>query len=99
MFFRVLAVCHTAIPVADKNSSGMPYEAESPDEGALVTAAREFGFEFYHRTQTTMSVHEYDPVSGGKVDRCLSFPLFLVIVLQNGQHGLVHDALFSFQNL
>ena len=99
MFFRVLAVCHTAIPVADKNSSGMPYEAESPDEGALVTAAREFGFEFYHRTQTTISVHEYDHVSGGKVDRCLSFPLFLVIVLQNGQHGLVHDALFSFQNL
>ncbi|RLM62239.1 putative phospholipid-transporting ATPase 8 [Panicum miliaceum] len=69
MFFRVLAVCHTAIPVADKNSAGMPYEAESPDEGALVTAAREFGFEFYHRTQTTLSVHEYDPVSGGKVDR------------------------------
>jgi magnesium-transporting ATPase (P-type) len=95
----VLAVCHTAIPVADKNSAGMPYEAESPDEGALVTAAREFGFEFYHRTQTTLSVHEYDPVSGGKVDRCLSFPLFLVITLQNGQDGLVHDALFSFQNL
>ncbi|XP_066331467.1 probable phospholipid-transporting ATPase 8 isoform X2 [Miscanthus floridulus] len=69
MFFRVLAVCHTAIPVADRNSAGMPYEAESPDEGALVTAAREFGFEFYHRTQTTISVHEYDPVVGGKVDR------------------------------
>ncbi|CAO2187968.1 unnamed protein product [Urochloa humidicola] len=69
MFFRVLAVCHTAIPVADKNSAGMPYEAESPDEGALVTAARELGFEFYHRTQTTISVHEYDPVFGGKVDR------------------------------
>ncbi|KAL6644307.1 hypothetical protein ACP70R_015915 [Stipagrostis hirtigluma subsp. patula] len=69
MFFRVLAVCHTAIPVADGNSVGMSYEAESPDEGALVTAAREFGFEFYHRTQTTISVHEHDPVSGRKVDR------------------------------
>ncbi|KAL6901005.1 hypothetical protein ACP4OV_005681 [Aristida adscensionis] len=69
LFFRVLAVCHTAIPVADGNSGGMSYEAESPDEGALVTAAREFGFEFYHRTQTTISVHEYDPVFGRKVDR------------------------------
>ncbi|KAJ1268163.1 hypothetical protein BS78_07G115800 [Paspalum vaginatum] len=69
MFFRVLAVCHTAIPVADRNAAGMPYEAESPDEGALVTAAREFGFEFYHRTQTTISVHEFDPVYGAKVDR------------------------------
>ncbi|KAL5222654.1 hypothetical protein ABZP36_027367 [Zizania latifolia] len=69
MFFRVLAVCHTAIPVADRNSVGISYEAESPDEGALVTAASEFGFEFYHRTQTTVSVHEYEPVYGRKVDR------------------------------
>uniref|UniRef100_J3MSN6 Phospholipid-transporting ATPase n=2 Tax=Oryza brachyantha TaxID=4533 RepID=J3MSN6_ORYBR len=69
MFFRVLAVCHTAIPVADRNSVGISYEAESPDEGALVTAARELGFEFYHRTQTTISVHEYDPVFSRKVDR------------------------------
>lgn len=81
MFFRVLAVCHTAIPVADRNSVGISYEAESPDEGALVTAAREFGFEFYHRTQTTISVHEYEPVFGRKVDRCLSFLLFLVLIL------------------
>uniref|UniRef100_A0A0E0LUG6 Phospholipid-transporting ATPase n=1 Tax=Oryza punctata TaxID=4537 RepID=A0A0E0LUG6_ORYPU len=69
MFFRVLAVCHTAIPVADRNSGGISYEAESPDEGALVAAARELGFEFYHRSQTTISVHEYDPVYGTKVDR------------------------------
>ncbi|KQJ98120.1 hypothetical protein BRADI_3g35000v3 [Brachypodium distachyon] len=69
MFFRALAVCHTAIPVSDKDSIGMTYEAESPDEGALVAAAREFGFEFYHRTQTTISVHEYEPVFGKEVDR------------------------------
>uniref|UniRef100_A0A0E0AUX3 Phospholipid-transporting ATPase n=1 Tax=Oryza glumipatula TaxID=40148 RepID=A0A0E0AUX3_9ORYZ len=69
MFFRVLAVCHTAIPVADRTSGRMSYEAESPDEGALVAAARELGFEFYHRSQTSISVHEYDPVFGRKVDR------------------------------
>lgn len=69
MFLRVLSVCHTTIPVSDGNSVGMSYEAESPDEAALVTAAREFGFEFYHRTQTIISVHEHDAVSGTKVDR------------------------------
>ncbi|KAM0904556.1 hypothetical protein ACQ4PT_017937 [Festuca glaucescens] len=69
MFFRVLAVCHTTIPVTEKNSVEISYEAESPDEGALVTAARGFGFEFFSRTQTAISVHEYDPVLGRKVDR------------------------------
>ncbi|KAK3123313.1 hypothetical protein QOZ80_8AG0628410 [Eleusine coracana subsp. coracana] len=69
MFFHVLSVCHTTIPVSDRNFVGMSYEAESPDEAALVTAAREFGFEFYHRTQTTISVHEHDAISGRKVDR------------------------------
>jgi phospholipid-translocating ATPase len=80
MFFCVLSVCHSAIPVADRTSAGMSYEAESPDEGALVMTAREFGFEFYHRTQTAVSVHERDPVSGRKVDRCLSSILFLLII-------------------
>jgi phospholipid-translocating ATPase len=80
MFFRVLAVCHTTIPVTEKNSVEISYEAESPDEGALVTAAREFGFEFFSRTQTAISVHEYDPVLGRKVDRYLSFPLCFVLI-------------------
>ncbi|RZR74069.1 hypothetical protein BHM03_00031689 [Ensete ventricosum] len=68
-FFHVLAICHTAIPVVSK-SDEILYEAESPDESAFVTAARELGFEFYRRTQTSVSLLEFDPKIGRKVDRC-----------------------------
>lgn len=72
-FFRVLALCHTAIPEVDEETGKVSYEAESPDEAAFVIAAREIGFEFYKRTQTSISVHELDPVTGQKVERSASF--------------------------
>lgn len=34
------------------------YQAASPDEGALVTAARNFGFVFLSRTQDTITISE-----------------------------------------
>lgn len=34
------------------------YQAQSPDEGALVTAARNFGFVFLSRTPETISIVE-----------------------------------------
>lgn len=68
-FFRVLAICHTAIPDVDKASGEISYEAESPDEAAFVIAARELGFEFFVRTQTSISLHELNHESGKKVDR------------------------------
>ncbi|WVZ13606.1 hypothetical protein V8G54_011172 [Vigna mungo] len=68
-FFRVLAICHTAIPDKDKESGEISYEAESPDEAAFVIAARELGFEFFARTQTSISLHELNYESGKKVDR------------------------------
>ncbi|GAV73284.1 E1-E2_ATPase domain-containing protein/HAD domain-containing protein [Cephalotus follicularis] len=68
-FFRLLAVCHTALPDVDENTGKITYEAESPDEAAFVIAAREFGFEFYKRTQTSISVLEFDPRTGNKVER------------------------------
>ncbi|KAK7306980.1 hypothetical protein VNO77_39646 [Canavalia gladiata] len=68
-FFRLLAICHTAIPEVDEDTGNVSYEAESPDEAAFVIAAREIGFEFYKRTQTSLSMYELDPVSGSKVER------------------------------
>ncbi|CAL5197273.1 unnamed protein product [Lathyrus oleraceus] len=68
-FFRLLAVCHTALPEVDKETGNVLYEAESPDEAAFVIAARELGFEFYKRTQTSLSTYELDPVSGKKMER------------------------------
>ncbi|XP_047963025.1 probable phospholipid-transporting ATPase 8 [Salvia hispanica] len=68
-FFRVLALCHTAIPEVDKEGKGILYEAESPDEAAFVIAARELGFEMYKRTQSHISLSELDHESHQKVDR------------------------------
>ncbi|KAK9277428.1 hypothetical protein L1049_006971 [Liquidambar formosana] len=68
-FLRLLAICHTAIPEVDEDKHKVSYEAESPDEAAFVIAARELGFEFFKRTQTSITLHELDPVSGNKVDR------------------------------
>ncbi|CAN8238897.1 unnamed protein product [Cochlearia groenlandica] len=68
-FFRLLAVCHTVIPEVDEDKDTISYEAESPDESAFVIAARELGFEFFNRTQTTISVRELDLVTGKRVER------------------------------
>ncbi|XP_043724022.1 probable phospholipid-transporting ATPase 8 isoform X2 [Telopea speciosissima] len=76
-FFRVLAICHTAIPDVNKQSGEISYEAESPDEAAFVIAAKELGFEFYERTQNRIKLHELDPKTGKKVDR--SYELLHVI--------------------
>ncbi|KAJ4752769.1 Phospholipid-transporting ATPase [Rhynchospora pubera] len=63
-FFHLLAVCHTCIPDVDELSGRVSYEAESPDEAAFVVAAREIGFEFFQRTQATVSLNELDRLSG-----------------------------------
>ncbi|CAH8360907.1 unnamed protein product [Eruca vesicaria subsp. sativa] len=68
-FFRVLAICHTAIPDVDSDTGEISYEAESPDEAAFVIASRELGFEFFARSQTNISLHEIDYMTGEKVDR------------------------------
>ncbi|XVE56714.1 hypothetical protein DITRI_Ditri04bG0032800 [Diplodiscus trichospermus] len=76
-FLRLLAICHTAIPEVNEETGRISYEAESPDEAAFVVAARELGFEFYERTQTSISLYELDPVSGKKVQR--SYKLFHIL--------------------
>ncbi|CAL0318135.1 unnamed protein product [Lupinus luteus] len=68
-FFRLLAICHTAIPEVHEDTGNVSYEAESPDEAAFVIAAREVGFEFFKRTQTSLTMYELDPVPGNKVER------------------------------
>ncbi|KAF5751968.1 hypothetical protein HS088_TW02G00987 [Tripterygium wilfordii] len=68
-FFRLLAICHTAIPEVDENTGKVQYEAESPDEAAFVIAAREIGFEFYERTQTSVSLSELDVQTGNQIKR------------------------------
>ncbi|KAM7513772.1 hypothetical protein LguiA_003355 [Lonicera macranthoides] len=69
LFFRILAVCHTAIPEFNEETGVFTYEAESPDEGAFLVAAREFGFEYCKRTQTSIFVREKHPSSQEPIER------------------------------
>ncbi|XP_050224454.1 phospholipid-transporting ATPase 10-like [Mercurialis annua] len=68
-FLRLLAVCHTAIAEEDEQTGKISYEAESPDEASFVIAARELGFEFCGRTQTTISVRELVLETRRRVER------------------------------
>uniref|UniRef100_A0A3B4YWB9 Phospholipid-transporting ATPase n=1 Tax=Seriola lalandi dorsalis TaxID=1841481 RepID=A0A3B4YWB9_SERLL len=56
-FFRLLALCHTVMP-EEKKEGELYYQAQSPDEGALVTAARNLGFVFRSRTPESITVVE-----------------------------------------
>uniref|UniRef100_A0A8C1JUA7 Phospholipid-transporting ATPase n=1 Tax=Cyprinus carpio TaxID=7962 RepID=A0A8C1JUA7_CYPCA len=56
-FFRLLALCHTVM-AEEKKEGDLVYQAQSPDEGALVTAARNFGFVFRSRSPETVTIEE-----------------------------------------
>ncbi|XP_045687365.1 phospholipid-transporting ATPase IK-like [Phyllostomus hastatus] len=55
-FWRLLAVCHTVM--VEEKDNQLFYQAASPDEEALVTAARNFGYVFLARTQDSITVME-----------------------------------------
>ncbi|EHB09968.1 Putative phospholipid-transporting ATPase FetA [Heterocephalus glaber] len=57
LFFLSLSLCHTVMS-EEKVEGELVYQAQSPDEGALVTAARNFGFVFHSRTSETITVVE-----------------------------------------
>ncbi|KAM1521227.1 phospholipid-transporting ATPase 3-like isoform X2 [Malus sylvestris] len=57
-FFRCLAICHTVLPEGEESPKKITYQAASPDESALVIAAKNFGFFFHRRTPTTIYIRE-----------------------------------------
>jgi len=64
-FFRLLSMCHTVVPDPEgsrNNFGGVQcpsYEAESPDESALVEAAARVGIRFFDRTAETATAIEF----------------------------------------
>ncbi|XP_023034835.1 phospholipid-transporting ATPase ID isoform X4 [Drosophila willistoni] len=54
IFFRLLALCHTVM--AETVDGRLEYQAQSPDEAALVSAARNFGFVFRTRTPNSITI-------------------------------------------
>lgn len=63
-FFRLLALCHTVMP--DQKEGKLEYQAQSPDEAALVSAARNFGFVFKSRTPNSISIEVRGKLEVGK---------------------------------
>uniref|UniRef100_A0A8C9VDR3 Phospholipid-transporting ATPase n=1 Tax=Scleropages formosus TaxID=113540 RepID=A0A8C9VDR3_SCLFO len=53
-FMTMMAVCHTAVP--ERTGDKIIYQAASPDEGALVRAARDLGFVFTGRTPDSVII-------------------------------------------
>ncbi|XP_015123681.1 phospholipid-transporting ATPase ID isoform X2 [Diachasma alloeum] len=54
LFFRLLALCHTVM--SDEKNGKLEYQAQSPDEAALVSAARNFGFVFRERSPNSITI-------------------------------------------
>lgn len=57
-FWRALAICHTVLTERpdEDDPNVLEYKAESPDEAALVSAARDAGFAFISRTSHEISI-------------------------------------------
>lgn len=57
-FFRALAICHSVLSDAPEPSKPfvLDYKAESPDEAALVAAARDVGFPFVNRSSNRVDI-------------------------------------------
>ncbi|KAG5892815.1 hypothetical protein JTB14_033381 [Gonioctena quinquepunctata] len=53
-FFRLLALCHTVM--SEQKEGRLEYQAQSPDEAALVSAARNFGFVFKERSPNSITI-------------------------------------------
>ncbi|RDB16619.1 Phospholipid-transporting ATPase DNF1 [Hypsizygus marmoreus] len=58
-FFRALALCHSVLadrPDPEGDPFHLDYKAESPDEAALVAAARDAGFPFVGKTKDGIDI-------------------------------------------
>ena len=58
-FFSLLAICHTVLvekPEGESQSTNIAYRAQSPDEAALVNAAKNVGFVFLNRNENQIEL-------------------------------------------
>ena len=59
MMILSLALCHTCLPERTSDNEDINYQAASPDELALVQAARELGYVAYDRQASTLTLKTY----------------------------------------
>ncbi|KAJ9314547.1 hypothetical protein DTO271D3_5285 [Paecilomyces variotii] len=58
MFLLSMALCHTCLPESDEDGE-IAFQAASPDELALVTAARELGYAVIDRNPNAITIRTY----------------------------------------
>ncbi|KAL4932685.1 aminophospholipid-translocating P4-type ATPase DNF3 [Aspergillus undulatus] len=58
MFILAMALCHTCLPEEDEDGN-TTFQAASPDELALVTAAQELGYLVHDRQPNTLTVRTF----------------------------------------
>lgn len=57
LFLWLLATCHSVVPKADPSKPhGVEFQASSPDESALVSAASDFGYVFKKKSRNILTI-------------------------------------------
>ncbi|KAG0256950.1 hypothetical protein DFQ27_005390 [Actinomortierella ambigua] len=73
-FWTAVAVCHTVIPERDENDPcKIVYKAQSPDEAALVSTARDVGFVFLEKQAAMMHLEIMGQPRSYKILNILEF--------------------------
>ena len=70
-FFTLLAVCHTVL--IESKETSFEYKAQSPDEAALVNAAKNVGFTFVKREGNRISIDIMGTVKKFEILNVLEF--------------------------
>ena len=55
-YLQLLATCHTVIPEINDETNNLVYQASSPDEKALVMAAKQLGVVFHTRLSDRIKI-------------------------------------------
>ncbi|KAG9307740.1 hypothetical protein G9A89_023305 [Geosiphon pyriformis] len=67
-FLLAIALCHTCVPEFDQETQDFFYQAASPDEFALVTAAKELGYVVTDRNMGSVSLRINNGGTAGLIE-------------------------------
>jgi magnesium-transporting ATPase (P-type) len=65
MVAELLAICHNVVVEVDEHTGAASYQAESPDEEALVDGGKQLGYTFLGGDAVTLNVGAGPPAQGG----------------------------------
>ncbi|XP_010529256.1 PREDICTED: phospholipid-transporting ATPase 1-like [Tarenaya hassleriana] len=113
-FFLALAVCNTVVPIhgAEEDLGAIEYQGESPDEQALVCAARAYGYTLFERTSghvvidvkgeklrlDVIGLHEFDSVRK-RMSVVIRYPNNDVKVLVKGADTSMFSILANYERV